>query len=58
MMWTTSHFPATMKSLTPHVREKAIELANDLMNRTELTKQEAIAISIRNARLWARGKSD
>jgi uncharacterized protein YdaT len=54
MMWSNLHFPAAMKSLTPSVRDKAIEIANSLLMRGDLNKQEVITTSIQEARLWAR----
>lgn len=54
MMWTDTHFPAAMRSLSPSTRQKAIELANRLMAQGELTRQEAIIASIAEARRLAR----
>lgn len=54
MMWTDTHFPAAMRSLSPSTRQKAIELANRLMAQGEMTRQEAIIASIAEARRLAR----
>ncbi|RIV26774.1 hypothetical protein DYU11_00165 [Fibrisoma montanum] len=53
-MWTTTHFPAAMRSLSPSTRAKAIEIANLLMEQGQLGKNEVIATSIYEARRWAR----
>lgn len=54
MKWNTLHFPAAMRSLGPSTRAKAIEIANELGHKGNLSKEEIIALSIRQARLWAR----
>jgi uncharacterized protein YdaT len=53
-MWTISHFPAAMRSLNPSTRLKAIEIANQLLDKGHLDKQRVIAISIDEARRWTR----
>ncbi len=53
-MWTTTHFPAAMRSLNPSTRAKAIEIANQLLEQGQLDKQRAITISIIEARRLAR----
>lgn len=52
--WTTSHFPAAMRSLNHSTRVKAIEIANQLVEQDQLTPQRIIAVSINEARRWAR----
>lgn len=54
MMWSDTHFPAAMRSLNPTTRAKAIEIANRLLAQGEMTKQQAITISIAEARRIAR----
>lgn len=54
MNWTPTHFPAAMRSLNPSTRAKAIELANLLMARGDIDRQEAIQTSIVEARRQAR----
>lgn len=54
MTWSATHFPAAMRSLSPTTRAKAIEIANELSSQGILAKQEIIAISIEEARKWAR----
>lgn len=56
-MWTTTHFPAAMRSLNPSTRAKAIEIANHLMEQGQLEKRHVIAISVDQARHWARQRS-
>ena len=53
-MWTTTHFPAAMRSLSPSTRAKAIEIANQLLEQGQLDIQRTVAISIDEARRWAR----
>ena len=53
-MWNDTHFPSAMRSLSPSTRHKAIEIANRLVTQGELTKQQAIAVSIEEARRIAR----
>jgi uncharacterized protein YdaT len=56
-MWTPTHFPAAMRSLNPSTREKAIEIANQLLEQGQLDKQLVIATSVEQARQWARNLS-
>ena len=53
-MWTTTHFPAAMRSLNTSTRLKAIEIANQLLEQGELDSQRIITISVLEARQWAR----
>lgn len=53
-MWTATHFPAAMRSLNSGTRAKAIEIANQLMEQGHLDKQQAVAVSVDEARRWAR----
>lgn len=43
-----------MRSLSPSIRAKAIEIANTLMIRDKLGRQEAIQVSIMEARRLAK----
>ncbi len=54
MMWNDTHFPAAMRSLNASTRRKAIELANRLMAQGDVSRQEAITLSIAEARRLAR----
>ena len=53
-MWSTSHFPAAMRSLNPTTRAKAIEIANHLLEQGQLDNHRVVAVSIDEARRWAR----
>lgn len=52
--WTTSHFPAAMRSLNHSTRVRAIEIANQLLEQGQLAPQRIVYISIDKARRWAR----
>ncbi len=52
--WTTSHFPASMRSLNYSTRARAIEIANQLLEQGQLSPQRIISVSIDEARRWAR----
>ncbi|CCH01014.1 hypothetical protein FAES_3005 [Fibrella aestuarina BUZ 2] len=56
MNWTPTHFPAPMRSLSPSTRAKAIEIANALMARENMDRQEAIQLSIIEARRQAKAQ--
>ncbi|WP_460673363.1 hypothetical protein [Larkinella ripae] len=43
-----------MRSLPPSVRDKAIEIANTLLEPGEPNNKEVISASIQEARTWAR----
>jgi uncharacterized protein YdaT len=53
-MWTPTHFPSAMRSLNPSTRAKAIEIANRLLEQGSLDKQQVVALSVDQARKWAR----
>lgn len=52
MTWTKSNFPAPMRSLAPEVRDKAVGIANALV---ELGVDERVAaqLAVFKAREWA-----
>jgi uncharacterized protein YdaT len=58
MPWTKNDFPNAMKNLPKEVREKAIEIANALLDETQMDEGIAIATAISRAKDWAvnRGK--
>lgn len=56
-MWSTTHFPAAMRSLNPSTRAKAIEIANHLLEQGQLGNQQIVTMSIEEARRWARSAS-
>ena len=53
-MWSTTHFPAAMRSLNPSTRAKAIEIANQLTEMGKVDKHCVVTLSIDEARQWAR----
>jgi uncharacterized protein YdaT len=52
MPWNSVYFPASMKYLPPLVREKAIEIANALLDEG-MEEGKAIRIAIAKAKEWA-----
>ncbi len=57
MPWTSDYFPTSMKHLPPLVREKAIEIANALLDEG-MEEGQAIRIAIAKAKEWARRRED
>jgi uncharacterized protein YdaT len=53
MPWTKNDYPASMKNLPTEVREKAIEIANALLEESEMDEGIAIATAISRAKDWA-----
>jgi len=58
MPWTNRTYPVSMKNLPKAVREKAIEIANALLEEKRMNEGIAIATAISRAKDWAanRGK--
>ena len=52
MPWSAQHYPVSMKHLPPLVRDKAIDIANALLDEGHADGQ-AIRIAIARAREWA-----
>lgn len=52
MPWNENHFPRSMANLPPHVRAKAIEIANALLEQG-YEEGKAIRIAIAQAKHWA-----
>ena len=52
MPWTFEHYPASMKHLSPLVREKAVEIANALLDDGH-PEGQSIRIAIARAKEWA-----
>jgi uncharacterized protein YdaT len=52
MPWTNEHYPVSMKNLPFPVREKAIEIANALLQEKNMEEGIAIAIAISRAKAW------
>jgi len=55
--WNSEYFPASMKHLSPLVREKAIEIANALLE-DGMDEGKAIRIAIAKAKEWAERRCD
>lgn len=57
MPWTSKDYPDSLKNFTPEVRNKAIEIANALLEEGH-DEGSAIAIATDRAKEWAenRGK--
>ncbi len=57
MPWSSGHYPPSLKNLTPETRDKAIEIANALLEEG-YEEGRAIAIATAQAEKWAehRGK--
>ncbi len=53
MPWDATRYPASMKNLPEQVREKAIAIANALLEEG-MEEGKAIRIAIAKAREWAR----
>lgn len=56
MPWNEQHFPAAMRNLPPAVRERAIHIANALLDDGR-EEGFAIRVAIVCARSWARRRS-
>ena len=57
MPWNSGYFPASMRNLPPLVREKAIDIANALLDEG-MEEGMAIRIAIAKAKEWARRLED
>lgn len=55
MPWTKDDYPASMKNLTTRVRNKAIDIANALLDEG-WEEGRAIAIATEKAEEWARNR--
>lgn len=58
MPWTKKNFPAAMKNLPDEVRDKAVDIANALLEEKDMSEGIVIATAISRAKDWAanRGK--
>jgi uncharacterized protein YdaT len=57
MPWNSDDFPTSMKHLPPLVREKAIEIANALLDEG-MEEGKTIRIAIAKAKEWAKRRED
>jgi uncharacterized protein YdaT len=56
MPWNSEYFPPSMAHLVPVVREKAIEIANALLEQG-YDEGKSIRIAIAQARRWAAARA-
>ncbi|WP_168194563.1 hypothetical protein [Antarcticibacterium arcticum] len=52
MDWMFENFKTDLDSLNPIVREKALEIANEVMKEGKFTEKEAITEAIKRAEEW------
>lgn len=52
MKWTFEDFNAELEELNPQVRDKAKEIANELMEQGNYSEEEAIRKAIPEAEEW------
>jgi len=57
MPWNADYYPPSMNHLSPRVREKAIEIANALLEQGS-DEGKAIRVGIAQAKRWAIGHVD
>jgi uncharacterized protein YdaT len=50
MPWTKDEYPESMKNLDTNVRNKAIQIANSLVEESNMEKNKAIRIAIKKAK--------
>lgn len=53
MPWNKKKYPDAMKNLDKRVRDKAIEIANALVEKEKMDDGTAIPIAISKAKEWA-----
>lgn len=53
MPWTKTDYPNSMKNLPVAVRNKAIEIANALLEKRHMDEGVSIATAISKAKEWA-----
>ncbi|SDM84398.1 hypothetical protein [Pedobacter antarcticus] len=52
MKWTLENFPLEMGELEPHVKEKAIEIANELKKEGQIKELSIVDEAIKRAQEW------
>ncbi len=52
MTWTKTDYPIAMENLDNSVREKAIEIANNLVEKEHINEGMSIPIAISKAKEW------
>lgn len=53
MFYTKTNYPDSMKFFSETDRNKAIDIANDLINKRKMDRKKAIPISISKAKEWS-----
>lgn len=53
MAWTKNNYPDSLKNLDEKVRNKAIEIANALVDKEDMDEGKAIPIATNKAKEWA-----
>jgi len=56
MPWTKDNYPVSMKNLPDEIRNKAIEIANALLEEKNMEEGIAIATAISRAKVWAKNR--
>lgn len=56
MPWTKTNYPNSLKNLKPTVRNKAIEIANAILEEGKYSEQRVIAIATDRAETWYKNK--
>ena len=56
MSYTKNNYPDAMKFLSETERNKAIDIANELINKRKIDRKRAIPISISKAKEWAENR--
>ena len=57
MPWTTDNYPDSMKNLPKDVRDKAVEIANALLEERKMEEGIAIATAITRAKEWTANRN-
>ncbi|HNP66824.1 MAG TPA: hypothetical protein PKH16_02875 [Aequorivita sp.] len=52
MNWTSENFKPKLENLTPEVREKALEIAHELIEKGGISEKKAISKAIVKAEEW------
>lgn len=52
MEWTFENFKADLDNLTPVVRKRAMEIAQQLMKKGDISEDKAIKMGIKRAEEW------
>ena len=53
MPWNKNYYPVSMKNLPEEVRNKAIEIANAILEEGKMSEGLVIATAVQRAKQWA-----